>query len=164
MARKFNISHFFGIMFVIGSIWLAVKGVSIYREQLDQRDWTVHTAVVTNVKSRIETSVGKHPNFSVTVYDIDYEYDVGGIIYTGRIVGNGFYKSIGDSFSIKYDPDAPENSTDILEPQPDALIYNFAGAGIFMVIGVYCSRLYELIPKRKKKTEPVKKKSYYIDY
>lgn len=142
-----------GIIFVIGAIWIAVKGVAAYRDQLDARDWCVWPAVVTNVASRIETSASGTHFMRKTVYDIDYEYNVYGDIYTGRIIGTVSSQRIGDIIDIKWDPDAPENSTDVLEPRPGALAVNLVGSCIFAVIGLYVAGLQELIAGRWKKRE-----------
>ena len=47
--------------------------------------------------------------------------------------------ALGDGIKIKYDPDAPENSTDILKPSLNNLIVFLVFGSIFAAIGFFAS-------------------------
>lgn len=132
------LTKIFGILFVIASVYIAATGISYYLQQLDQQDWVVRMAVVTGVEQRKERGI----HTSRIVYDVDYEYSTYstaytyGATYTGRLVGSATFREVGDHFDIKCDPDAPELSTDILEPRKNVLIANLAGAAAFTFIGL----------------------------
>lgn len=55
-----------------------------YQEQLAQRDWILTTATVANVNENIESN-GAQTNQHRILYDVDYQYDVNGKTYIGRI-------------------------------------------------------------------------------
>lgn len=113
-----------GIVFLFGAIYIAGYAIYACWQQLDATEWRVSMAVVTDISERKGSrGFGKHRN-NVTVYDIGYLYNVNSDSYTGKIIGTMSYKAVGETFDVKYHPKAPENSTDILEPRPDALVLN----------------------------------------
>lgn len=150
----------FGIIFIFGAIYLANQAISNYIQQLDTKDWRIAMAEVTDVSERTEHKSGgrKSGGYYVTVYDITYQYFVNDDSYTGKIIGSYSFKKVGEHFDIKYDPEFSENSTDILEPKTDVLIFNLVGACIFALIGMWVSgllpRLLQLIKHNKNSTNP----------
>lgn len=139
---KQTISKIFGIIFILGAIYIVIAGVSNYTNQLEQRDWRVVMAVVTDVTQRRQSTGLRHNHYK-TVYDVTYEYNFNGDSYTGKIIGTVTRREIGDMFDVKCNPDAPENSTHILELQPDALAANLFGACLFAAVGLSTSGLWE---------------------
>lgn len=139
----------FGIVIIFFGIAFFIMGITSYIQQLGQRDWSVATATVINVDERTETGGGRHGHRSHrTVYDILYQYEVNGNVYTGEIVKNNVPKTLGETLEIKYDPDAPENSTTALEPAPGLMI---SGVIMFIVFGLLgCRMIWEPLAKKKK--------------
>ena len=137
MARQ-TIVKLFGIIFVLGGIYIAVCGISNYKQQLEQRDWRVVAATVTEVK-QYRKSCGGRKGHSKIVYEITYVYDFNDDSYTGEIIGTVNSKNTGDRFDVKCNQDSPEISTHILEPRADALIGNLLGACLFVAAGLWIS-------------------------
>lgn len=65
--------------------------------------------------------------------------------------------ALGDGIKIKYDPDAPENSTDILKPSLNNLIVFLVFGSIFAAIGFFASGAWALIRKIRRKGKPEEK-------
>ena len=128
---------------------MAVQAVSTYTQQLNTKDWRVSMAEVTDVSMRRERRSGgvksRTGSRYVTVYDITYQYWVNNDSYTGQITGSPNYKAVGDRFDIKYDPVFSENSTHILKPQTDVLIFNLFGSCLFAAVGMWVSGLLPLL-------------------
>ena len=141
----------FGIVFIFFGFSSLIIGITRYTEQLGQRDWSVATATVISVDERTETSGGRHGHRSYhTVYDILYQYEANGNVYTGEIVKSNTPKSLGETLEIKFDPDAPENSTKYLEPYPGIVVSSVIGFIIFGLIGYRMIR-GPLLKKKKSK-------------
>lgn len=140
----------FGIAFLFFAISFLAIELSGYIRQLGQRDWSVATATVINVDERTETGGGRHGHRSHrTVYDILYQYQANGNVYTGEILKNNVPKKLGETLEIKYDPDAPENSTTALEPAPGKIVM---GVIMFIVFGLLgCRMIWGPLVKKKKK-------------
>lgn len=112
------------ILFILG-IQMVGEGIYNYIDEHNQKDWIFTTAYVID-RSREYSGVrhNRHVN-----YDITYQYEADGNQYSGRLYNRSSELGIGDKIKIKYDPKAPEKSTDILQPS----IYNLI---IFLVFGV----------------------------
>lgn len=149
----------FGVIFIFGGIYFAFQAISSYTHQLDTKDWRIAMAEVIEVSERekYESGSAKRSGHYVTVYDITYQYYVNDDSYTGKIIGSYSYRAVGEHFDIKYDPKFSENSTDILEPETDVLIFNLGGSCIFVLIGMWVSgllpRLFQLIKRHKNSTD-----------
>ncbi|WP_177576863.1 DUF3592 domain-containing protein [Hydrogeniiclostridium mannosilyticum] len=120
-----------------------------YREQLKQVDWIVTDATVRNVE--IRTTTGKRSHSRSSYHIVYYEYEVDNQIYTEVFIDSGKSKKIGESFEVKYNPEAPEESTYILEPT-----LSFIGnSAIFVAVGsalvVFNIILLKKMNKRKQK-------------
>lgn len=140
----------FGIAFLFFAISFLAIELSGYVRQLGQRDWSVATATVINVDERTETGGGRHGHRSYhIVYDILYQYEANGNVYTGEILKNNVPKKLGETLEIKYNPDAPENSTTALEPAPGKIVM---GVIMFIVFGLLgCRMIWGPWVKKKKK-------------
>lgn len=134
MKKKKRKISIFGIIIICFGIAFFVMGITGYIQQLGQRDWAVATATVINVDKRTESGGGRHsPRSHRTVYDIIYQYEANGNVYTGEILKSNTSKRLGETFSIKFNPDAPEDSTEYLEPSPGFLV---SGIIALMVSGL----------------------------
>lgn len=73
-----------------------------------------------------------------------YEYEVDGTHYTGEYGPLANSIEVGKSIRIKYDPNAPENSTGVLAPSSSDLVFAVAGL-ILAVVGFFISGVFGLI-------------------
>ncbi len=133
-----------GFIFACGGIYLLACGINTYINQFDQKNWPVTTAVVINVDAY--RSGWKSHN---TYYNIIYQYEAGGNVYTGKIHGNNAPKKLGETFEIKYNPDKPEESTRYLEPTFGIVVSSLIGFIIFGFAGYRMMR--SALPKKKKR-------------
>lgn len=146
MKKKKRTIPIFSIIIICFGIAFFVMGITGYIQQLGQRDWSVATATVINVDKRTESGGGRHGHRSHrTVYDILYQYEANGNVYTGEIVKSNAPKKLGETLEIKFDPDAPENSTKYLEPSPGFLVSGIiallvSGLIAFRIIRQYCKK------------------------
>lgn len=109
-------------LFITLAILFLNQSFSTYSTQLNQRNWKITEATVLSTQSRREsTGSARHSSYR-TVYDTNYVYTVNGENYRGKAVGLPSLISDGDTLEIKYNPDAPEESTHILTPQTNSLI------------------------------------------
>lgn len=148
MHRK--ILAFAGVLFCLWGCYCVMFAFTNYQSEQSQKDWPVTEATVFLVEQRKESSGIRHRSTRV-VYDITYEYQVEGVWYTGEDTGLISKMEIGEPLSIKYDPQAPENSTTILAPQPEVLMMNLAGGVFFLLIGIW---MIVFPPGRKRKDTP----------
>lgn len=122
------------IIFFIASFIAFWNGPIDYQEQTKQLDWTVTDATVSYVYEYWDAFYSQ--NAGATVYNIHYEYVVDDQIYTGIIEGHHTPQKEGDSFKIKYNPQAPEEHTRTLEPSKSYLVSGsiFGALGLTLVI------------------------------
>lgn len=136
-------------MLILG-IRMIGEGIYNYIDEHHQADWISTTAYVIDISSEYS---GTRGNRSVN-YDITYQYDVNGEKYSDTLYNRSSPKGIGDTVKIKYDPNSPEKSTDILKPS----VYNLAIFLIFGVIlttvGFFLSGTWALIHKIRRRGEP----------
>lgn len=59
-----------------------------------------------------------------------------------------------DEISIKYDPESPENSTNILKPSVHNLIIFIIFSIILTTVGFFLSGLWAFIQRLREKNEP----------
>ena len=133
-----------GFLFVCGGFYLFVNGLISYIGQFGQKNWPVATAAVINVDENKSTR-----------YNILYQYEAEGSIFTGRIQGSNVPKKLGETFKVKYDPNAPEKSTPYLEPAFGIVVSSISGFLIFGFIG------YRMIRSAVPKKEELKAKSNF---
>lgn len=145
-SRRIQIILFVaGFIFSCGGIYFLINGISTYINQFDQNDWTVTTATVINVDEYRDGHRGRRS----TRYNILYQYEAGGNVFTGEIRGNNAPKELGETFEIKYNPDAPEKSTRYLKPTFGITVSSVIG---FIVFGSAGLRMIQsALPKKKLK-------------
>lgn len=131
-----------GFIFACGGIYFFVTGINTYVNQFDQKDWPVTTAAVINVDEYRDG----HRRSRSTRYNILYQYEAEGNVYTGEIRGNNAPKKLGEAFEIKYNPDAPGESTRYLEPTFGTVVSSVIGFIIFSFVGYRMIR--SALPKK----------------
>lgn len=149
--RKFPLYfRLMGYVMLIVGIGLIVNGIKDYAEQSRQNDWLTTQATVTDVSSHVVRSHGSG-NRSSTYYTLVYEYTVNGETYTGKSGQLSSPRLVGDVITVKYDPEAPEESTTTLSPHTRDLVVllvlgtAIAVAGFFSLgcrscFAIFCER------------------------
>ena len=143
-----------GIAALITGLYLVVGSIQDYMIQHDRMDWTVQTAQVSDISSRIVSRGSASHGKSRTVYDITYQYEVGGQTYMGEVLGSTSIRMVGDTLKIKYDPEAPGNSTTRLSPQLSDLLIPIVAGVVFGILGFFISGIYSWIRKLWRQDEP----------
>lgn len=100
--------------------------------QFEQTDWEVTTATVINVEAHRTV---RH-NLRDSSYDIYYQYEAGGNVYTGVIYRLNAGRKVGETFDVKYDPEAPQNATHYLELTSGFVVSGLFGFVVFGAIGI----------------------------
>lgn len=113
-----------GIVVLLLGIRMVGEGICNYIEEHQQQDWVQTTGWVTEVESGYS---GIRQGRSIR-YDITYAYEAQGARYTGRLYNRSRYMDPGEPVVIKYDPENPADSTDILSPS----LYNLV---VFLLFG-----------------------------
>lgn len=153
----FKYFRFMGYVMMIVGIGLIVDGIGDYADQSHQKDWISIEATVTDVSSHVVRFHGSG-NRSRTYYTLVYEYTVNGETYTGKSGQLSSPRLVGDVITVKYDPEAPEESTTTLSPHTcDLVVLLILGTAI-AVVGVYLSGVIGLVREllQKGRTEKPK--------
>ena len=137
-----------GIIVLMIGLRMIGEGIYNYINEHDQDDWLTTTAYVVG-----STSEYSSQNRNV-YYDITYQYDVGENNYTNILYNRIQWMEPGDKVKIKYDPDAPDKSTEILKPSLNNLIVFLAFGTIFSIIGYFLSGAWSLVKKIRHRGEP----------
>ena len=145
-----------GLVMLIVGIGLIVDGIGDYADQSHQKDWISIEATVTDVSSQVVRYPTK--GRSRTYYTIVYEYEANGEIYTGSIGHLLSPRLVGDTITVKYDPEMPEENTTILSPNTRDLVTLLILGTAIAVVGFFLSGGLELFRNllRKKHTEEPK--------
>ena len=155
--RKFSLYfRIMGLVMLIVGIGLIVDGIGDYADQSHQKDWISIEATVTDVSSEVVRYPTK--GRSRTYYTIVYEYEANGEIYTGSIGHLLSPHLVGDTITVKYDPEMPEENTAILSPNTRDLVTLLILGTAIAVVGFFLSGGVELFRNllRKKHTEEPK--------
>lgn len=155
----FKYFRFMGLVMLIVGIVLIVNGNKDYAEQSRQKDWIPIEATVTDVSSEVvRSSTGRHGSNSSTYYIMAYEYAVDGETYTGRTGRMSSPRLIGTVITVKYNPEVPEENTEILSPNTHDLVVLLILGTAIAVVGFFLSGGVELFRNllRKKHTEEPK--------
>lgn len=152
----FKYFRFMGLVMLIVGIGLIVDGIGDYADQSHQKDWISIEATVTDVSSQVVRYPTK--GRSRTYYTIVYEYEANGEIYTGSIGHLLSPRLVGDTITVKYDPEMPEENTAILSPNTHDLVVLLILGTAIAVVGFFLSGGVELFRNllRKKHTEEPK--------
>ena len=142
-----------GIAILIWGIRLVGNGIYNYIDEHNQKDWVFTTASVIDISS--EYSSSRHNRY--VKYEITYQYEVDGNKYSDQLYNQSKAMLIGDKIKIKYDPEAPEKSTDILKPSIKNLIVFLVFGVILTIIGFFISGTWALIHKIRRRGEPEEK-------
>lgn len=143
-----------GAAFLLAGIYLFFGSIWDYAAQHDRMDWTVQTAQVADISSRVVSRRAGSSRRSRTVYDITYQYEVDGEVYTGELNSTSQIRMVGDELKIKYDPEAPEKSTTILSPQLSTLLLPLGAGLVFATAGFFLSGLWAWIRKLRRRGQP----------
>ena len=155
--RKFPLYfRIMGLVMLIVGIGLIVDGIGNYVDQSRQKGWITTAATVTDASSQVVRYPTK--GRSRTYYTIVYEYEANGEIYTGSIGHLLSPRLVGDTITVKYDPEAPEESTTTLSPHTRDLVVLLVLGTAMAVAGFFLSGMPELFRNllRKKHTEEPK--------
>ena len=154
----FKYFRFMGYVMMIVGIVLIVNGIKDYAEQSRQKDWLTTQATVTDVSSHVVRFHGSG-NRSRTYYTLVYEYTVNGETYTGKSGQLSSPRLVGDVITVKYDPEAPEESTTTLSPHTRDLVVLLILGTAIAAVGVYLSGVIGLVREflQKGRTEKLKK-------
>ena len=145
----FKYFRFMGLVMLIVGIGLIVDGIGDYADQSHQKDWISIEATVTDVSSQVVRYPTK--GRSRTYYTIVYEYEANGEIYTGSIGHLLSPRLVGDTITVKYDPEMPEENTTILSPNTRDLVTAIAVVGFFLSGGL---ELFRNLLRKKHTEEP----------
>ena len=141
MEKKKSKIAFWGVILICFGIAFLIIGITGYLQQLGQKDWPMETATVINVDQRTESSGSRHGyRHRRTVYDITYQYEANGNVYTGEILKSSTPKKLGETFSIKFNPDTPNSSVEYTEP---SLVPVLSGLAAFIVFGFIGFRMIQ---------------------
>lgn len=132
--RKFSLYfRIMGLVMLIVGIGLIADGIGNYVDQSRQKDWITTSATVTDVSSEEGSSSSLH-NSHITYYIMTYEYVVDGKTYTGSTGRMSSPRLVGDTITVKYDPEMPEENTAILSPNTrDLVVLLILGTAIAVV-------------------------------
>ena len=136
--------RFMGYVMMIVGIYLIVNGIKDYAEQSRQNDWLTMQATVTDVSSHVVRFHGSG-NRSRTYYTLVYEYTVNGETYTGKSGQLSSPRLVGDVITVKYDPEAPEESTTTLSPHTRDLVVLLILGTAIAAVGVFLSGVIGLV-------------------
>lgn len=149
--------RFMGYVMMIVGIVLIVNGIGDYAGQSRQKDWIPIEATVTDVSSHVVRFHGSG-NRSSTYYTLVYEYTANGETYTGKSGQLSSPRLAGDVITVKYDPEAPEESTTTLSPHTRDLVVLLVLGTAIAAVGVYLSGVIGLVREflQKGRTEKSK--------
>lgn len=132
-----------GVATLLISLFMFYMGANTYIQSYKQTDWVFGSAYITDI-SEIRISGSLNNRRSSINYSMTYEYEVDGTHYTGEYGPLANSIEVGKSIRIKYDPDAPENSTGFLAPVINDLILVIIGS-VFTVAGFLMTGILGLL-------------------
>lgn len=156
-----------GVAALLIGLFMFYMGANTYIQSYKQTDWVFGSAYITGISQLNGGRVGR----GGISYSMTYEYEVDGMRYTGEYGPLANSIEVGKSIRIKYDPDAPENSTGILAPGGNDLALVIIGTilavpGFFMtgilgllrrlLRGLHRSEIPDYAPPEEERTAPPK--------
>lgn len=156
-----------GVAALLIGLFMFYMGASTYIQSYKQTDWVFGSAYITDISPLNGGRVGR----GGISYSMTYEYEVDGMRYTGEYGPLANSIEVGRSIRIKYDPNAPENSTGILAPGGNDLALVIIGTilavpGFFMtgilgllrrlLRGLHRSEIPDYAPPEEERTAPPK--------
>ena len=156
-----------GVATLLIGLFMFYMGANTYIQSYKQTDWVFGSAYITDISPLNGSRVGR----GGISYSMTYEYEVDGMRYTGEYGPLANSIEVGKSIRIKYDPNAPENSTGILAPGGNDLALVIIGTilavpGFFMtgilgllrrlLRGLHRSEIPDYAPPEEERTAPPK--------
>lgn len=156
-----------GVAALLIGLFMFYMGANTYIQSYKQTDWVFGSAYITGISQLNGGRVGR----GGISYSMTYEYEVDGMRYTGEYGPLANSIEVGKSIRIKYDPNAPENSTGILAPGGNDLALVIIGTilavpGFFMtgilgllrrlLRGLHRSEIPDYAPPEEERTAPPK--------
>ena len=156
-----------GVAALLIGLFMFYMGANTYIQSYKQTDWVFGSAYITDISPLNGGRVGR----GGISYSMTYEYEVDGTRYTGEYGPLANSIEVGRSIRIKYDPNAPENSTGILAPGGNDLALVIIGMilavpGFFMtgilgllrrlLRGLHRSEILDYAPPEEERTAPPK--------
>ena len=156
-----------GVAALLIGLFMFYMGANTYIQSYKQTDWVFGSAYITDISPLNGGRVGR----GGISYSMTYEYFVDGTRYTGEYGPLANSIEVGRSIRIKYDPNAPENSTGILAPGGNDLALVIIGTilavpGFFMtgilgllrrlLRGLHRSEIPDYAPPEEERTAPPK--------
>ena len=156
-----------GVAALLIGLFMFYMGANTYIQSYKQTDWVFGSAYITGISQLNGGRVGR----GGISYSMTYEYEVDGTRYTGEYGPLANSIEVGKSIRIKYDPNAPENSTGILAPGGNDLALVIIGTilavpGFFMtgilgllrrlLRGLHRSEIPDYAPPEEERTAPPK--------
>ena len=156
-----------GVAALLIGLFMFYMGANTYIQSYKQTDWVFGSAYITGISPLNGGRVGR----GGISYSMTYEYEVDGMRYTGEYGPLANSIEVGRSIRIKYDPNAPENSTGILAPGGNDLALVIIGTilavpGFFMtgilgllrrlLRGLHRSEIPDYAPPEEERTAPPK--------
>lgn len=156
-----------GVAALLIGLFMFYMGANTYIQSYKQTDWVFGSAYITGISQLNGGRVGR----GGISYSMTYEYEVDGTRYTGEYGPLANSIEVGRSIRIKYNPNAPENSTGILAPGGNDLALVIIGTilavpGFFMtgilgllrrlLRGLHRSEIPDYAPPEEERTAPPK--------
>ena len=129
-----------GVATLLIGLFMFYMGANTYIQSYKQTDWVFGSAYITGISQLNGGRVGR----GGISYSMTYEYEVDGMRYTGEYGPLANSIEVGKSIRIKYDPNAPENSTGILAPGGNDLALVIIGT-ILAVPGFFMTGILGLL-------------------
>ena len=129
-----------GVAALLIGLFMFYMGANTYIQSYKQTDWVFGSAYITDISPLNGGRVGR----GGISYSMTYEYFVDGTRYTGEYGPLANSIEVGRSIRIKYDPNAPENSTGILAPGGNDLALVIIGT-ILAVPGFFMTGILGLL-------------------
>lgn len=129
-----------GVAALLIGLFMFYMGANTYIQSYKQTDWVFGSAYITGISPLNRSRVGRDG----ISYSMTYEYEVDGTRYTGEYGPLANSIEVGKSIRIKYDPNAPENSTGILAPGGNDLALVIIGT-ILAVPGFFMTGILGLL-------------------
>ena len=129
-----------GVAALLIGLFMFYMGANTYIQSYKQTDWVFGSAYITDISQLNGGRVGR----GGISYSMTYEYEVDGMRHTGEYGPLANSIEVGKSIRIKYDPNAPENSTGILAPGGNDLALVIIGT-ILAVPGFFMTGILGLL-------------------
>lgn len=129
-----------GVATLLIGLFMFYMGANTYIQSYKQTDWVFGSAYITDISQLNGGRVGR----GGISYSMTYAYEVDGTRYTGEYGPLANSIEVGKSIRIKYDPNAPENSTGILAPGGNDLALVIIGT-ILAVPGFFMTGILGLL-------------------